>query len=131
MAEVLFHWPTGAPLGEKEMRLADIATGDSRQELLIRQRQSASEDPAHINHIFTYADGALTETRLEAPGDRPGAITLTGDGRVGIEESDCAHRKTTWHRLDGPLLRPDGEDLTLQPDAGQFKLPDGGYGCPG
>ena len=126
-----FHWPNGEHFGEKEMKLVDINTADNRQEVLIRQLQAESEDPSHVSHIFTFADNQLTESRLEAGGYNQGTLTLTGDGRVGIEDSDCAHKKITWHRLEGAVLKPDSEDITLQPNAEQFKLPDGSYGCPG
>lgn len=127
---LLFHWAEGEHFAEREVRLVDIDTTDNRQEVLVRHRQADVEDPAYTNHLLIF-DGALTDNRLEASQANQGVLTLAGDGRVGMEDSDCAHRTIRWFRLTDGVLVVEGEDVTLQPDAEQFQLPDGSYSCPG
>jgi len=112
------------------LQLIDIDTTDSQQELLIRQQQEANA-ASHRIHIFTFLGQQLTETALEASDLGPEGFILSGNGRVGLDASDCAHRRIRWHRLDGAALVRSTEEATLQPDADAFQQPDGSYRCPG
>ncbi len=130
-ATLTLHWPDGHVFGDKTLRLIDIDTTDQQQELLIQQRQPEPEDPSLLSHIFTYASDTLTESQLTSNGYTQGELTISGDGRVGVADDDCAHRRTLWYRREGMALVSAYEEETLKPGAEEYRQPDGGYSCPG
>ncbi len=126
-----FNWFEGVE-GVKEFRTIAIDPTSKKKQVLIRQKAAQGEDPSDENLLAFYSPEKLSVKILSAQGYSRGKLEVPGDGRVGVEDGDCAWSTTTWYRLTDRGLEEAGATRVQMPNAAlYFDAASGQYLCPG